>query len=142
MTDITLLSRKQASVGYEFTYLGGAPVCRTCPYRHACLTLDAGRRYRVTRVRPVEHPCALQEVSAAVVEVEAVAQPLVVEARSAIVGSHVQTGRYACSRLDCPNWGICAGPFLPPRQRFRIEHVHAEPAECRIGRSLKLVDAV
>ena len=64
MADITLLSQAQAKVGFEFVYQGAAPVCRTCPYRHACLTLDAGRRYPVTHVRPVTHPCALQETSA------------------------------------------------------------------------------
>jgi uncharacterized protein (UPF0179 family) len=142
MAEITLLSERQAQVGFEFIYQGAAPVCRTCPYRHACLTLDAGRRYRVARIRPVEHPCALQEVSAKVVEVEPVAQPLVVESRSAVVGSQVEVGRYACARLDCPNWSICAGPWLPPRQRYRIDRVSPETAECRIGRTLKRVDAV
>jgi uncharacterized protein (UPF0179 family) len=142
MVEITLLAVAQARVGESFVYQGGAPVCRTCPYRHACLTLDPGRRYRVTKVRPVEHPCALQETQASVVEVQPVARELIVESRSAIAGSWVETGRYACSRLDCPNWQPCAGPSLPPKQRFRIERVQPEPAECRIGRQLKRVEAI
>jgi len=142
MAEITLIASQQAHEGFEFVYQGPAPVCRTCPYRHACLTLDLGRRYAVSHVRPVQHPCALQETDANVVEVRPVARPLVVEARSAVVGSSVETGRYACARLDCPNWDICAGPTLPAKQRFRIEKVHPEAAECRIGRTLKRVDAV
>ena len=142
MADITLISTTQAKPGFEFVYLGGAPVCRTCPYRHACLTLEPGRRYAISRVRPVQHPCALQETTANVVEVSAVPRALVVESRSAVVGGSVETGRYSCARVDCPNWAICAGPSLPPKQRFRIEKVHPEPAECRIGRTLKRVDAV
>ena len=142
MADITLISKGQARVGFEFVYQGAAPVCRTCPYRHACLTLDVGRRYRVARVRPVEHPCALQETAANVVEVEPIARSFVVDARSAIVGGTVEIGRYGCARLDCPNWEICAGPALPPRQRFRVERAAADLAECRIGRSLKQVEAV
>jgi uncharacterized protein len=142
MTDITLVSKEQAKVGFEFVYQGAAPVCRTCPYRHACLTLDAGRRYRIARVRPIEHPCALQEVGANVVEVEAIPRSLVVEARSAIVGSSVDVSRFSCPRLDCPNWDLCAGPSLPAKQRFRVERAEASPAECRIGRSLKRVDVV
>ena len=142
MADITLIATAEARDGYEFVYQGGAPVCRTCPYRHACLTLDVGRRYTVTKVRAVTHPCALQESEAHVVEVKPVARPLVVESRSAVVGSSVEVGRYACRRVDCPNWTICAGPSLPPKQRYRIEHVADEPAECRIGRTLKRVDAV
>ena len=117
-------------------------MCRTCPYRHACLTLDPGRRYTVTKVRPVVHPCALQESDAHVVEVAPIARSLVLDARTAVVGSSVEVGRYPCRRLDCPNWSICAGPSLPARQRFRIERIDEGAAECRIGRTLKRVDAV
>jgi uncharacterized protein (UPF0179 family) len=142
MADITLLSQAQAKVGFEFIFQGAAPVCRTCPYRHACLTLDPGRRYAVTRVRPVAHPCALQETTASVVEVEGATRPLVVESQTAVVGSSVETGRFGCNRLDCSNWEICSGPTLPAKQRFRIAKVHPELAECRIGRTLKRVDAL
>jgi uncharacterized protein len=142
MADITLLATAEAREGFEFLYQGGAPVCRTCPYRHACLTLDPGRKYVVTKVRPVTHPCALQESEAHVVEVSPRSRPLVVDARSATVGGSVETGRYPCRRLDCPNWSICAGPSLPAKQRYRVERVDPEPAECRIGRTLKRVDAV
>jgi len=142
MAEITLLSEAEASEGFAFVYQGGAPVCRTCPYRHACLTLDPGRRYEVTKVRTVSHPCALQETTARVVEVRPTARPLVVESRSAVVGGSVELGRYNCRRIDCPNWDICAGPSLPPKQRYRIETIQPEAAECRIGRSLKRVTAV
>ena len=142
MVEITLLSHAQAKVGAEFVYLGGAPVCRTCPYRHACLTLDPGRRYVVSRVRPVEHPCALQETSANVVEVTVAPRTLVVESMSAVAGSAVETGRYSCNRLDCANWQVCAGPSLPPKQRFKIQRVEAGATECLIGRKLKRVEAL
>jgi len=142
MADITLIAQQEAREGFEFIYQGGAPVCRTCPYRHACLTLDPGRRYTVTKVRPITHPCALQETDAHVVEVRAVPRSLVIDARGAIVGASVETGRFACSRLDCPNWAICAGPSLPVKQRYQIETVHPEMAECRIDRKLKRVEAV
>jgi len=142
MAEITLLAVAESREGFEFDYQGGAPICRTCPFRHACLTLDPGRRYTVTKVRPVTHPCALQESDAHVVEVKAVARPLVVDSRSAVVGSSVEIGRFPCNRLDCPNWTVCAGPSLPSKQRFRIEQVDDDPATCLIGRTLKRVNAV
>jgi uncharacterized protein len=142
MPEITLLAVAEAHEGAEFVYQGGAPVCRTCPYRHACLTLDVGRRYTVTKVRGVTHPCALQESAANVVEVKPVPRPLVVEPRMAIVGSQVEVGRYPCRRIDCPTWWICAGPDLPPKQKFRVERADDELAECRIGRTLKRIEAV
>ena len=142
MPDITLLAVAEAHDGFEFVYQGGGAVCRTCPYRHACLTLDPGRRYTVTKVRSITHPCALQETSAHVVEVKPVARSLVLDARTAVVGSSVEIGRYPCRRLDCPNWSICAGPSLPAKQKFRVTEVADGAAECRIGRSLKRIDAV
>ena len=142
MAEITLLAKSEARQGYEFVYEGGGPVCRTCPYRHACLTLDAGRKYVVTKVRTVSHPCALQESEASVVEVQPAARSMVVDSRSAVVGSSVEIGRYPCRRLDCPTWWICAGPSLAAKQRYRVTAVDAGPVECRIGRTLKRVDAV
>ena len=142
MAEITLLATAEAREGFEFLYEGGGPVCRTCPYRHSCHTLKPGRRYAVTKVRPVTHPCALQEAEANVVEVQPIPRSMVVETQSAVVGSSVEIGRYPCRRLDCPNWWICAGPSLPAKQRYRIEAVDPGPAECRIGRTLKRVDAV
>jgi hypothetical protein len=142
MAEITLLAVAESREGFQFDYQGGAPICRTCAFRHACLTLDPGRRYSVTRVRPVTHPCALQETDAHVVEVKPVARPLVVDTRSAVVGSSVEVGRFPCHRLDCPNWTVCAGPALPANQRYRIERVDDEAAICLIGRTLKRVDAV
>jgi len=142
MAEITLIGINEAHEGFEFVYGGGAPVCRTCPYRHACLTLDVGRRYAITKVRPIHHPCALQESEAHVVEVKVVARPLLVESRGAVVGSSIDVSRYPCRRLDCPNWWDCAGPNLPAKQRYRIEKVDPNPAECRIGRTLKRVEAV
>ncbi len=142
MADITLLSTAQAAPGFTFTYQGGAPICRTCPYRHACLTLDPGRRYEVTKVRAVTHPCALQETDAKVVEVKPVPRQFVVESRGAVVGASVEVSRFSCARLDCPNWSICAGPLVGPKQRFRVERVAPELAECRIGRTLRTVEAI
>src|SRR5215472_16905181 len=111
MAEITLISSAQSKPWFEFVYGGAAPVCRTCPYRHACLTLDVGRKYRVRRVRPVEHPCALQESLANVVEVEPVARTLVVDGSGPVAGGSVEIARSPCARLDCPNWSSCAGPF-------------------------------
>ena len=54
----------------------------------------------------------------------------------------MEVGRFPCNRLDCPNWDPCAGPSLPPKQKFQIMTAHPEPVECRIGRTLKRVDAV
>ncbi len=142
MPDITMIARTQARPGFVFYYQGGAGPCRPCPYRNACLTLEPGHRYQVQSVRPVVHPCALQEVEASVVDVAPVPRALVVEAGAAVEGSTVEASRFACSRLDCPNWEACAGPSLPTKSKFRIVRVDPAKATCLIGRNLKRVEAV
>lgn len=142
MAEITLISTAQAKPGFRFVFQGGAPVCRSCPYRHACLTLAPGHRYEVAQVRPVEHPCALQECPANVVEVRPVPRAFVVEPAAAIPGGSVEVARYPCRRLDCPNYDLCASAAVPARERFRIESVEPRAADCRIGRTLKRVEAV
>jgi uncharacterized protein len=142
MPDITMIAQAQARPGFVFFYQGGAGPCRPCPYRNACLTLDPGHRYEVKAVRAVKHPCALQETDAKVVEVAAVPRPLLVESGAAIEGSTVELGRFACARMDCPNWDACAGPSLGDRSKFRIVKVDPAKATCLIGRNLKRVEAL
>lgn len=142
MADITMIASAQAKPGFVFFYQGGAPPCRPCPYRNACLTLEVGHRYQVQKVRDVKHPCALQETDAKVVEVAPIPRALVVEAGAAIEGSTVEVGRFECSRLDCPNWDACAGPTLSSKSKFRVVKVDAAKAACLIGRNLKRVEAV
>lgn len=142
MPEITLIAKEQAKPGFVFTYLGGAPVCRTCPYRQACLTLDVGRRYEIVGVRPVTHPCALQESEARVVEVAPRPRSLLVDSQAAVTGATVEVARTACNRLDCPNWSDCAGPSLGGKQRYRIVTAESERSTCLIGRNLKRVEGV
>ncbi len=67
---------------------------------------------------------------------------MVLDPQSAVVGATVDVERYACRRLDCPNWTVCAGPTLPSKQRFRVTQVENERAECRIGRTLRRAEVV
>jgi uncharacterized protein len=142
MAEITMIARAQARPGFTFIYQGGAGPCRPCPYRNACLTLQPGHRYQVEKVRPIEHPCALQETEAKVVEVLPVPRTLIVDNGSAIEGSSVEVGRFDCVRMDCPNWDVCAGPSLGSKTKYRVVKVDPAKAICLIGRNLKRVEAV
>ena len=142
MPDITMIGEAQARPGHVFFYQGGAGPCRPCPYRNACLTLEVGHRYEVRAIRPVKHPCALQETEARVVEVAPVPRALLVEAGAAVEGSTAEVGRFACARMDCPHWEAGAGPALSPKSKFRIVRVDAAKAVCLIGRNLRRVEAI
>src|SRR5881409_441650 len=61
VVQITLVGERQAHAGHEFIYRGPQPECTPCKVRSACLNQDLGRRYRITRVRDVAHPCLRSE---------------------------------------------------------------------------------
>src|SRR5437867_12331180 len=87
VVQITLVGERQADVGHEFVYRGPQPECKPCKVRSACLNQDLGRRYRITRVRDVSHPCLLNEERARVVEVEPIAPDCSASARAGIAGA-------------------------------------------------------
>src|SRR2546427_773371 len=89
VVQITLVGERQAHAGHEFIYRGPQPECTPCKVRSACLNQDLGRRYRITRVRDVSHPCLLNEERARVVEVEPIPPDCSLAARVGVEGGVV-----------------------------------------------------
>ena len=106
---LTLVPEPLAEPGYTFTFLGpnkGAE-CQDCPVQNLCFRLEPGRRYRVTAVRGVTHPCNLHdEDRVRVCEVEEV--PLATSIRSsALRGTAVTWNPVDCGHPACPQWAFC-----------------------------------
>ena len=66
---VTLIGSVLAQTGLEFVYEGAIPECGACSLRKACNNLKAGKRYRITGVRPTQHSCPVHMDGAFVVEV-------------------------------------------------------------------------
>ncbi len=87
---ITLVGEKLAKPGLEFIYEGPAEPCKTCRLARVCVgNLEPGRRYRIVRVRNIEHSCPLHEGKVRVVEVVEPPVEVLVDPRTAIVGSKI-----------------------------------------------------
>ncbi|CAD55658.1 UPF0179 family protein [Pyrococcus abyssi] len=85
---ITLVGEKLAKPGLEFIYYGPGEPCKTCRLARVCIgNLEPGRRYKVIKVRNIEHPCPLHEGKVRVVEVVEPAIEVLMEPRYAIAGS-------------------------------------------------------
>jgi len=95
---ITLVGEKLAKPGVEFIYYGPADPCKTCRLARVCVgNLEPGRRYKVVRVRNIEHSCPLHEGKVRVVEVVEPAIEVAVEPRIAIVGSKIKLSFVDCN---------------------------------------------
>ncbi len=135
MVQITLVGERQADVGHEFVYRGPQPACRPCKVRAACLNQELGRRYRITRVRDVAHPCLLNEGLARVVEVEPAAPECSVAARTAVEGAVLAYEKIVCANAACANFRTCHPIGIEPGTRIRIVEAGQE-LECPLGYSI------
>ena len=135
VVQITLVGERQAQPGHEFVYRGPQPECTPCKVRGACLNQEIGRRYRITRVRDVAHPCLLNEEHARVVEVEPMPPATSLSSRSAIEGAVLAYEKIICANAACPNFRTCHPVGIEPGMRMRVAHVGPE-LECPLGYSL------
>lgn len=132
LDQITLVGERQARVGHEFVYRGPKPECAPCKVRSACLNQEIGKRYQITRVRDVLHPCLLNEEHARVVEVEPVPPDCSLSARTAIEGAVLGYERIVCANAACGNYRTCHPIGIEPGMRIRVAQVGAE-LECPLG---------
>ena len=135
VVQITLVGERQAHVGHEFVYRGPQPECKPCKVRSACLNQDLGRRYRITRVRDVSHPCLLNEERARVVEVEPIAPDCSLSGRAGVEGAVLAYEKIVCSNGACPNFRLCHPVGVEPGTRIQVLEVGRE-LECPLGYSL------
>jgi len=135
VVQITLVGERQAQAGHEFIYRGPQPECTPCKVRSACLNQDLGRRYRVTRVRDVSHPCLLNEERARVVEVEPIAPDCSLSARVGVEGAVLAYEKLVCSNGACPNFRLCHPVGVEPGMKIRVVEIGRE-LECPLGYSL------
>ncbi|WP_456321476.1 UPF0179 family protein [Palaeococcus sp. (in: euryarchaeotes)] len=101
---VTLVGEKLAKPGVEFIYYGPADPCKTCRLARVCVgNLEPGRRYKVLRIRNIEHSCPLHEGKVRVVDVIEPSIEVAVDPRYAIVGSRITLNFIECDDLEKQN---------------------------------------
>jgi hypothetical protein len=132
------VNSKDAKAGYEFLHMGPAEECRGCRLVKTCMeNIIPGRRYRITGVKDMEHPCALHD-KVKVVEVEEAQVLAALEKRKAFPGSKIEFSRQDCDDIFCPGYRYCRPEGLFEGDICKITGA-LEAAECRKGRSLVVV---
>lgn len=132
MAQVTLLHAPQAKAGNHYVYRGPMPECQECRVKGACLNQEVGRRYRVTAVRSVRHPCPLTADLVAAIEAEPAAPPMSWWSRAAIAGSSLTYEPLDCDRHDCVNFATCHPQGIARGDRVRIVEFGAR-LTCPLG---------
>lgn len=136
---ITLVGEKLAKPGMEFIYYGPAEPCKTCRLARVCVgNLEPGRRYKVVKVRNIEHSCPLHEGKVRVVEVVEPSIEILMDPRTAIIGSKISLKFVDCSDPDKLNLVRPEGLF--EGDTVKILEIMGE-VDCN-GRRYKLVKVI
>jgi hypothetical protein len=134
MVLLTVIGRKQAKAGKEFTYMGPVADCKDCKVRNICFHLERGRRYRVVEIRDRNHQCPVHEEGVSVVQVEEIPTESVIPARIAIEGSTVSYECPRCRNRGCGSWALCFPQGMEPGMKRKVAKV-GDRVDCRIGQS-------
>ncbi len=139
MSGITLIGEHIASVGTQFVFNGGAPECRECKLKIACLNLEPGQHYRVVEVRPKHHDeCVIHEQGVRIVRVEEIRSRIAVRRRQAFEGSIITTDERRCHIKSCPNYRLCF-PLGAKRGKYKVLK-DLGSVQCAIGEDLRLIE--
>jgi len=139
MSGITLIGEHIAKQDLTFVFNGGAPECRECRLKVACLNLEPGQHYRIAEVRSVHHDeCVIHEGGVRVVRVEEIPHFIAVRRRQALVGSIITPEQRHCEFVGCPNYRLC---FPLGVQRIKVRIVRdMGGVECAIGEDLRKIE--
>ncbi len=108
MSNITLVGKEVAKVGFTFTYIGTSPECEGCQVKKACHDLRTGHRYRITAIRDKEHDCPVHDGGKAVIaEYEELQMEASIPSSKAIEGAIITLKDGSCSVVWCVNHRLC-----------------------------------
>jgi hypothetical protein len=134
MVMLTVIGRRLAKVGKEFTFFGSISNCKDCKVRNICFHLEKGSKYRVVEVRKVPHECPMHEDGVLVVQVEEIPRIAVIPGKMAMEGSTVSYEVPRCNRKGCANRALCVLPGMERGQKKRILNIR-EKVDCPIGQN-------
>lgn len=136
---ITLIGEHIARVGTQFVFNGGAPECRECKLKIACLNLEPGQHYKVVEVRPKHHDeCLIHEEGVRIVRVEETTHQIAVRRRQALEGSLISPDERRCDYIGCPNYRLCF-PLGAKKSKYKVIR-DMGAVQCSIGEDLRLIE--
>jgi len=134
MVMLTVIGKKQAKEGMEFTFMGPISNCKECKVRNICFHLEKGAKYKVVSLRNVVHECPMHEDGVMVVQVEEVQRCAVIPRKIAIEGSTISYEVPKCTHRGCEHHSACFLSGLEPGQKKKVVKA-MDKVVCIIGQN-------
>lgn len=140
MQKISLIGLDLAKEGLEFTFSGPLVGCTECRIKNVCFNLDAGKTYRILKVREKENPCfVFNQDKVATVELEEVPEFAHMQYGKKIQeGSSVTLNSMNCDQITCPYIEKCNILHMREGTRAVINKVENK-LECLKGYDMRKV---
>ena len=125
---MTLIGKRLAVEGIEFTYLGANNECRNCKLKTVCFNLKSGRHYKITKIRDKQHSCNVHDGNVVVIEVKEL--PILTTADENLSeGIELKIKKKECRNIGCPYFELCNNMALQKDKTYRVEKIY-EKIEC------------
>ncbi len=135
---VTLIGRKQAKIGYKFTFLKPAnKECEKCKLYTSCIeNLKEGQTYEIVAIRKKFHECPVHEDGVQIVEVKEKEKIALIESKIAFEGAIITFLTPNCREFTCKSYERC-NTNLESEKKYKIIEV-LEEQPCKLGKKLKL----
>ncbi len=131
---ITMVGLMQAREGLSFMMAEPTKDCKNCELLDICMNLEAGRVYKVVKVRNKVFPCRVHEEGVRVVEVEESPIEVAIEQKAAFPLCIITLRPQAC-RTKCKNLSLCTPPGLNGEDKYQVLEIYGQ-VECPLNRHL------
>lgn len=132
MVMLTVVGRRLAKEGAEFTFMGPLSDCKDCKVRNICFHLEKGVKYRVVGTRDKTHDCPMHEEGVVVVQVEPVPRRAVIRGKLAVEGTNFEHSPPNCRVRRCEHRQLCFLAGVEPGQKKRVAKVLGKVG-CALG---------
>ena len=135
---ITLIGRKQANIGYEFTFLRPPnKECEKCKLYISCISnLKEGETYEIIGIRNKIHRCPVHEDGVQVVEVKEKEKFALLDSKTAFEGATITFHPPNCGEFTCKFFNKCNTNLMNNNKYKILEIIGVE--NCKLGEKLKL----
>lgn len=138
---ITLIPKDVASKGYQFTNLGKAQICNSCPLLKVCVdALKENYTYQVTETKKIEHTCLIDNQTMIVCNVEEANDLISVRKQKFLDNIILHREVLGCTELLCKYFENCMSPVYSKQEKVKIIEV-IEDIICPLKYDLVLVEA-
>ncbi|MHB8360217.1 MAG: UPF0179 family protein [Thermoplasmataceae archaeon] len=109
MSKVSLIGVDQAREGNVFTFVTPLQTCSECRIKNVCFNLEAGKTYRISKVREQINPCLVYNTGkVSTIEVEEVEETFNIRYGNRLQeGSTINVTGMRCDHITCINIEIC-----------------------------------